>query len=100
MVEFFQKEPEDPKPPVDITSIELDCSNCGKSLAKVMRVNNAPTTVKIKANCCFCGDSSFIKEVSGAFYMVPSEGVKLEGVPAASSNNNFIIETAKGPPSV
>ena len=101
MVDFFNKEPEeDLKPPVDVTSIQLDCSSCGKNLAKVMRVNDAPTSVKIKANCCFCGDSSFLKEVSGAFYMVPSEGVKLKGVPAASDNNNFIIETAKESPSV
>ena len=100
MVDFIQKEPEDPKDPVDVTSIQLDCSSCGRNLAKVMRANNTPTTVKIKANCCFCGDSSFLKEVSGAFYMVPSEGVKLKGVPAASSNNNFTIETAKESPSV
>ena len=95
MVDFFHKEPEDPKPPVDVTSIQLDCSSCGKNLAKVMRVNNAPTSVKIKANCCFCGDSSFLKEVSGAFYMVPSEGVKLGGAPATDDNNSFVIETTK-----
>lgn len=100
MVDFFHKEPEDPKPPVDVTSTQLDCSGCGKALAKVMRVNDAPTSVKIKANCCFCGDSSFLKEVSGAFYMVPSEGVRLEGIPAMGDNNNFIIETRKELPNV
>jgi len=100
MVDFFHKEPEDPKPPVDVTSIQLDCSNCGKALAKVMRVNGAPTSVKIKANCCFCGDSSFLKEVSGSFYMLPSEGVRLEEIPAMGDNNSFIIETRKELPNV
>jgi len=100
MVDFFQKEPEEAKPPVDVTSIQLDCSNCGKHLAKVMLVKDAPTSVKIKANCCFCGDSSFLKEVSGAFYMVPSEGVKLEEAPIMGDNNSFVIKTTKELPNV
>ena len=97
MVDFFQKEPEDPKPPVDVKSIQLDCSNCGKSLVRVMRVKDAPTSVSIKANCCFCGDSSFTKEVSGAFYMVPSDGVELQGVPSSGDNKRFVIETKETP---
>jgi len=97
MVDFFHKEPEEAKPPVDVKSIQLDCSSCGKSLVKVMRVKEAPTSINVRANCCFCGDSSFVQEVSGSFYMIPSEGVQLSEAPSAGDNKNFIIETKELP---
>ena len=58
-----------------------------------MKKQHAPTSVTVKANCCFCGDSSFTKEVSGAFYMVPSEGVQLVGAMDTGDSKRFIIET-------
>ena len=93
MVEFFEKDPAESKDPINAEPLQLDCSSCGAALMKVMKKQEAPTSITIKANCCFCGDSSFSQQVSGAFYMVPSNGVQLVGAVDMGNPKNFVIDT-------
>jgi len=46
----------------------LECSSCNKPLVDVWSVQpDQPFEWKVKAKCCYCGDSSFQKEVKGLF---------------------------------
>lgn len=46
----------------------LECSNCQKSLVDVWSVQpDQPFNWKVKAKCCYCGDTSFEKDVTGLF---------------------------------
>jgi hypothetical protein len=56
----------------------LTCSNCRKPLADIWVTRPDPDfRWKVKAACCFCGDSSFEREVVGRFhysgYGLPNE---------------------------
>lgn len=45
------------------------CSNCDAILMDIFRTRpHEPETWKIKANCPFCGDASFITEIRGGFH--------------------------------
>lgn len=54
----------------------IKCSACGKKLVDVWRTQpnetdprtGKPFEWKIQAHCCFCGDTSFIETVKGAFH--------------------------------
>lgn len=53
-------------PELDGERIVLSCSNCQKPLVDVRSTNtDQPFVWKVKARCCYCGDSSFEKEVRG-----------------------------------
>lgn len=47
----------------------LTCSNCNEPLVQLQITNpHEPRTLKVQAQCCFCGDTSFEKEITGGFY--------------------------------
>lgn len=45
----------------------IECSSCLQKLAHVKIDEKESIDWKIKANCPYCGDSSFTKEFSGVF---------------------------------
>lgn len=48
--------------------IHLTCANCDAGLVDIVLTEYDPSlAVKVRANCPFCGDSSFIKEVPGPY---------------------------------
>lgn len=49
----------------------LACASCQKSLLHWFVTNPNKTLTKIRANCPFCGDKSFITEVYGKFAFGP-----------------------------
>ena len=93
MVDFHEMEEKEAKPPVDVDSVPIICTNCDSKLLTVKKVKEAPTTIKIRAKCCFCKDKTFYKEVSGAFYLAAEPNVFLEGVSEEGEAQHFIIET-------
>jgi hypothetical protein len=55
--------------------VVINCSNCDKPLVKIhitrpneKRKNGSPVECKVKADCCYCGDESFIKTIKGGFH--------------------------------
>ena len=93
VVEFNEREPSEQKPSVEVKSISLDCSSCGEKLLTVKKAKEAPTPVKIRALCCFCGDKTFYKEVSGAFYLSAEPNVYLNDVREEAEDQHFLVET-------
>lgn len=53
----------------------LKCANCGKDLIQILKVQENDQIQEIESECPFCGDSSFVKEVSGKIYIYSLEGV-------------------------
>ena len=60
----------------------LECSSCSKTLVGLWVVLEMDESKKsklkqtrIRCSCPYCGDKSFVKEVSGDFYMYPQEGL-------------------------
>ncbi len=54
---------------VDAGHVYLDCSACGAALLDVWSTRpGEPHTWKLRANCPFCGDSSFVTEIKGGFH--------------------------------
>jgi hypothetical protein len=54
--------------------IFLECSNCNKKLVDIFIVkpdakkeDGTPIKWNCQAECCYCNDKSFIKEISGIF---------------------------------
>lgn len=49
-------------------NIVISCSNCNKPLVDLLITDpEADFNWKCVAECCYCGDKSFIKEVKGVF---------------------------------
>lgn len=65
--------------------VVLECSNCNKPLVDIRSTNpDQPFLWKVKAKCCYCGDSSFEKEIRGLIKyfgaQVPKDGDSSEVV--------------------
>lgn len=75
--EFTEADEKDPIGLVNGGVVQLECSSCGRGLVNIFRTQpNAldpatkkPFQWKMKAKCCFCGSQSYIKEVTGKFYL-------------------------------
>ena len=53
----------------DAGHVYLDCSACGALLVDIWSTDpNQDFTWKVRANCPFCGDKSYEKEVKGLFH--------------------------------
>lgn len=52
----------------DCGNIILKCSNCNKPLVDLL-ITDSEADIKWKcvAECCYCGDKSFITEINGMF---------------------------------
>jgi hypothetical protein len=47
----------------------IECSNCNAGLVDIWKTRPyEPHSWKVKANCPFCGNSSFTKEIKGGFH--------------------------------
>jgi hypothetical protein len=52
----------------DDGNVIIYCSNCNKPLIDLLITNSDADFIwKCIAECCYCGDKSFIKEVKGIF---------------------------------
>jgi len=68
----------------------LRCEGCGKHLMDVWVVDDSiDKTTKVKANCCYCDDSSVVKAVEGKFFF--GIGEDSVGVIAPDSMDEDII---------
>lgn len=47
------------------TKVVLECSNCKAPLCEVIIAKENDETHKVVAECCFCGDKSFVKTIAG-----------------------------------
>lgn len=56
----------------------LECSSCQRPLVELVLANKAELRWKVKADCPYCGDSSFTKDFDGAFSY---KGIEENGVP-------------------
>jgi hypothetical protein len=75
---------------------ELLCANCHKPLLKIVIIRDLPLLSRIKSNCPFCGDSSFIKELSGQFALDNAKGVVMINTDTKideDKENNIVIQT-------
>lgn len=54
--------------------VKLECSNCKAPLCEVIIANNEPPNqYRVHAECCFCGDKSFTKNIVGRLVYSSSE---------------------------
>lgn len=51
--------------------IRIDCSNCNKPLVDLWLIHPIEQTFRLRANCPYCGDKSFIKEINWRFHIGP-----------------------------
>jgi hypothetical protein len=59
--------------------IVLECSSCNKPLVDVRTTNpEQPFVWKVRAKCCYCGDTSFEKEVHGLLRYFGAQAAKEE----------------------
>jgi|15BtaG_2_1085339.scaffolds.fasta_scaffold00359_10 DNA-directed RNA polymerase subunit RPC12/RpoP len=59
--------------------VAFNCSNCAKLLAKVWITQPSfQMTSKITANCPYCGDKSFEKQVEGAFHLEHTDDTTID----------------------
>lgn len=95
-MEFFEKEKshkENTDPPPELVSTDFDCINCGRLLLKTLRAKVIDHTTKVRAYCSECKEFSFAKEVSGAFYVAPAEGIKIINAETSKDNTMHTIYT-------
>lgn len=77
-------------------SIELSCSSCNKNLCRIVKVkDNVDKVIEARAECPFCGDTSFTAEMSGEFYIAPAQGVLLASADQDGSGDSFVIKMRK-----
>lgn len=87
--------------------IYLECSNCNAFLLDLlMNHPDQEKLVMVKANCPFCGDSTFTHEVKGGFcpggYGTPKEDDPTDDIPSTiietfvvdNNTHNFVIRKA------
>ena len=99
-MKFFEKEKtETPKiqdPPPELIETDFNCSNCERPLLKTLRTKDVDHFTKVRVHCSECDDFSFTKEVSGAFFIAPSEGVKIQDAETSVDNSLHTIYTKVG----
>ena len=68
--------------PIHTTTESVNCSNCSEALVGLWVIPELDKSknekhTSIRCCCCYCGDKSFVKEVSGEFYLYPEEGLEV-----------------------
>tara|TARA_R110000824_G_scaffold340475_1_gene527000 strand:+ start:454 stop:732 length:279 start_codon:yes stop_codon:yes gene_type:complete len=71
------------------------CSNCETPLAEVWIKENGAEKSSIKVECGHCGDSSFIKNVSGKFYIGSTEQTTINDIQVSENVEGVKISTIK-----
>jgi len=71
--------------------IFLECSACRKPLVDIWLTHpDMKTITTLSANCPFCGDKSYPKEISGVFHIAAGNGVYIYDVVQDDDNNQTI----------
>ena len=68
--------------PIHTITENIVCSSCSKELVGLWVIpnldqNKEAKQTSLRCNCCYCGDKSFIKNISGDFYLYPAEGLQV-----------------------
>jgi hypothetical protein len=82
--------------PIHTTTEIISCSACEEGLVGLWVIpdsdeNTETKTTSIRCVCCYCGDKSFVKEISGKFYMYPAEGLYVSG--SETLDNDVVLIT-------
>tara|TARA_R100000808_G_scaffold5713_1_gene17193 strand:+ start:28758 stop:29060 length:303 start_codon:yes stop_codon:yes gene_type:complete len=95
-MDFFEKEKprkENAEPPPELVETLFDCINCGRLLLKTLKAKSVDSTTKVRAYCSECQEFSFAKDVSGAFFVAPAEGIKIINAETSKDNKIHTIYT-------
>ncbi len=94
-MKFFEKEKNNQRedPPPELIKTDFNCGNCERPLLNTLRTKETGTSIKMRAYCSECEDFSFTKEVSGAFFIAPADGVKIENAETSPDNSLHTIYT-------
>lgn len=82
MTDFYKIEKEEKKESDKLNDLgqeDMKCVDCGVSSVLIQKVKDMPIVSKLKLEC-FCGGSSFVKTVSGKFYLAAKEGFYIENI--------------------
>tara|TARA_R110000824_G_scaffold162282_3_gene337918 strand:- start:7783 stop:8085 length:303 start_codon:yes stop_codon:yes gene_type:complete len=93
---FSEEEKDTPKnqdPPRELVETDFSCGNCERPLLKTLRTKDIDHLVKVRVHCSECDDFSFTKEVSGAFFIAPATGVKIQDAKTSADNSLHTIYT-------
>tara|TARA_Y100001938_G_C8033960_1_gene402261 strand:+ start:426 stop:689 length:264 start_codon:yes stop_codon:yes gene_type:complete len=64
--------------PIHTITEEVLCSVCSEVLVGLWIIpDKGEKKTSIKCHCCYCGDTSFVKEICGEFYLYPAEGIEI-----------------------
>ena len=71
----------------------LKCSNCSREIVEIWVKNSNNKQTKIRAECCYCGDLSYVAEVNGEFYIGGTDIASIGDI--GEKNGIQVIKTSK-----
>ena len=73
----------------------IHCSNCKAPLAEVLIKGEGEEKSSIKVQCGHCGDRSFIKNVSGKFYIGSTDYTTINDIQISEDDDGVQVSTIK-----
>jgi hypothetical protein len=75
---------------------KVKCSNCNKELMFLYEKEKSGNPLfKLKVDCCYCSDTSYLKEIYGVMRFLPADGVQLKDSVDDVSHNGVPVKRFK-----